>query len=41
MNKTQSQVKPFPVTEEMVKLAYKKVKTKGKAYGVDKLSMTD
>ena len=41
MNKTQSQTKPFPVTEEMVKLAYKKVKTKGKAYGVDKLSMTD
>jgi RNA-directed DNA polymerase len=41
MNKTQSQEKPFPVTEEMVKLAYKKVKTKGKAYGVDHESMTD
>ena len=41
MNKTQSQAKPFPVTEEMVKLAYRKVKTKGKAYGVDQVSMTD
>ena len=41
MNKTQSQTKPFPVTQEMVWLAYKKVKTKGKAYGVDHLSMKD
>ena len=41
MNKIQSQTKPLPITEEMVWLAYKKVKTKGKAYGVDKLSMTD
>ena len=41
MNKTQSQTKPFPVTEEMVKSAYKKVKTKGKAYGVDHESMKD
>lgn len=41
MDKTQSQTKPFPVTQEMVWLAYKKVKTKGKAYGVDQVSMTD
>lgn len=41
MNKTQSETKPFPITKMMVWLAYKKVKTKGKAYGVDKESMKD
>jgi RNA-directed DNA polymerase len=41
MDKTQSQTKPFPVTKQMVWLAYKKVKTKGKAYGVDEMSMKD
>jgi len=41
MDETQSQTKPLPVTKQMVRLAYKKVKTKGKAYGVDEMSMTD
>ena len=41
MDETQSQTKPLPVTKQMVWLAYKKVKTKGKAYGVDEMSMTD
>jgi RNA-directed DNA polymerase len=41
MDKTQSTIKPFPVSKEMVEDAYKKVKTKGKAYGVDKESMGD
>jgi len=41
MDKTQSQTKPFPVTKQMVWLAYKKVKTKGKAYGVDEMSMKE
>jgi retron-type reverse transcriptase len=41
MDKTQSQTNPFPVTEHMVVEAYKKVKTKGKAYGVDEMSMKD
>jgi len=41
MDETQSQVKPFPVTQQMVLEAYKKVKTKGKAYGVDEMSMKD
>ena len=41
MDKTQSQTKPFPVTQEMVWLAYKKVKTKGKACGVDAMSMKE
>ena len=41
MNETQSQVKPFPVSKHMVMEAYKKVKTKGKAYGVDEMSMKD
>jgi group II intron reverse transcriptase/maturase len=39
MDKTQSEVKPFPVTKPMVWSAYQKVKTKGKAYGVDEVSM--
>ena len=41
MDKTQSQTKPFPVSEQMVRTAYQKVKTKGKAYGVDEMSMKD
>src|SRR5512145_1458794 len=41
MDKTQSQIKPFPVDKTMVWNAYKKVKTKGKAYGVDEISMKD
>lgn len=41
MEKTQSQAKPFPVSEQMVRDAYQKVKTKGKAYGVDEMSMKD
>ncbi len=41
MDKTQSQAKPFPVSEQMVRDAYQKVKTKGKAYGVDEMSMKD
>lgn len=39
MEETQSQTKPFPVTMQMVTDAYRKVKTKGKAYGVDEMSM--
>ena len=41
MDKTQSEVKPFPVTKQMVSDAYRKVKTKGKAYGVDEVSMKE
>ncbi len=41
MDKTQSEVKPFPVTKPMVWSAYQKVKTKGKAYGVDEVSMKE
>jgi len=41
MDKTQSEVKPFPVTKPMVWSAYLKVKTKGKAYGVDEVSMKE
>lgn len=41
MNKTQSETKPFPVTKPMVFSAYQKVKTKGKAYGVDEVSMKE
>jgi RNA-directed DNA polymerase len=41
IDKTQSGTKPFPVTEQMVWDAYQKVKTKGKAYGVDEMSMKD
>ena len=41
MDKTQSQSKPLPISKQMVWAAYQKVKTKGKAYGVDHLSMKD
>jgi RNA-directed DNA polymerase len=41
MDKTQSPMKPFPVSKQMVWLAYQKVKTKGKAYGVDHESIKD
>ena len=41
MDETQSQTKPFPISKQMVWTAYQKVKTKGKAYGVDHLSMKD
>ena len=41
MDKTQSQTKPMPISKEMVWAAYQKVKTKGKAYGVDHVSMKD
>jgi group II intron reverse transcriptase/maturase len=41
MDKTQSEVKPFPVTMQMVTDAYRKVRTKGKAYGVDEVSMKE
>jgi RNA-directed DNA polymerase len=41
MDETQSQEKPFPMSKHMVMDAYKKVKTKGKAYGVDEMSMKD
>lgn len=41
MDKTQSELKPFPVTKQMVTEAHKKVKTKGKAYGVDEVSMKE
>jgi len=41
MDKTQSQTKPFPVSKQMVWEAYKKVKTKGKASGVDAMSMKE
>lgn len=41
MDKTQSEGKPFPVTKPMVWSAYQKVKTKGKAYGVDEVSMKE
>ncbi len=39
MDKTQT--KPMPISKQMVWAAYQKVKTKGKAYGVDHLSMKD
>ncbi len=41
MDKTQSDVKPFPVTIQMVTDAYRKVRSKGKAYGVDGVSMKE
>ena len=41
MDKTESEVKPFPVTMQMVQESYRKVKTKGKAYGVDEVSMKE
>jgi RNA-directed DNA polymerase len=41
MDKTQSQPKPLPVSKQMVWDAYQKVRTKGKAYGVDEMSMKD
>lgn len=41
MDKTQSEEKPFPVTKPMVWSSYQKVKTKGKAYGVDEVSMKE
>lgn len=41
MDKTQSQSKPLPISKQMVWVAYQKVKTKGKAYGVDHLSIKD
>jgi len=41
MDKTQSQTKPILISKQMVWAAYQKVKTKGKAYGVDHLSMKD
>lgn len=41
MEETQLQTKPFPVSKQMVMEAYKKVKTKGKACGVDNESMED
>src|SRR5664280_3472007 len=41
MDKTQSGLKPFPVTMQMVIDAHRKVKTKGKAYGVDGVSMKE
>ena len=41
MDKAQSEVKPFPLTMKMVTEAHRKVKTKGKAYGVDEVSMKE
>jgi group II intron reverse transcriptase/maturase len=41
MDKAQSAEKPFPVTMQMVMEAHRKVKTKGKAYGVDEVSMKE
>jgi group II intron reverse transcriptase/maturase len=41
VDKTQSGLKPFPVTMHMVIDAHRQVKTKGKAYGVDGVSMKD
>lgn len=41
MDKTQSETKPYPVTTQMVFDAYQKAKRKGKACGVDKMSMKD
>lgn len=41
MDKAQSEVKPFPVTMQMVIEAHRKVRTKGKAYGVDEVSMKE
>ena len=41
MDKAQSKVKPFPVTMQMVTEAHRKVKTKGKASGVDGVSMKE
>ena len=38
---TQSHGKPFPVSKQMAWDAYQKVKTKGKAHGVDEMSMKD
>lgn len=41
MDKTQSSSKPFPISQRMVYDAYCKVRTKGKACGVDNESMKD
>ena len=41
MEETQSTNKPFPINKQMVWLAYQKVKTKGKAYGVDEVSIKE
>jgi len=41
MDKTQSQTKPIPISKQMIYAAYQKVKTKGKAYGVDETSMKE
>lgn len=41
MDKTQLTEKPLPVTMQMVEKAYRKVRTKGKAYGVDDVSMKE
>jgi len=41
MDKTQLKEKPLPITMQMVEKAYRKVKTKGKAYGVDEVSMKE
>jgi group II intron reverse transcriptase/maturase len=41
MDKAQSKEKPFPVTMKMVTEAHRKVRTKGKAYGVDEVSMKE
>lgn len=41
MDKAQSGLNPFPVTMQMVTDAHRKVKTKGKAYGVDGVSMKE
>jgi group II intron reverse transcriptase/maturase len=41
MDKAQSEEKPFPVTMQMVREAHQKVRTKGKAYGVDGVSMKE
>jgi len=41
MEETQKQEKPFPVSKQMVIDAYQRVKTKGKAVGVDEQSMQD
>ncbi|MEI6437047.1 MAG: group II intron reverse transcriptase/maturase [Bacteroidota bacterium] len=41
MEETQLSTKPFPVSEQMVFVAYQKVKTKGQAYGVDELSIKE
>ena len=41
MDKAQLKEKPLPVTMQMVENAYRKVRTKGKAYGVDEVSMKE